>query len=81
MPPLGIFAGVARLGRAALLGRLDLLPHPGLAVALLHTPARDRIERRRCDRLAGAQAEAGMVPWAPHGVRDDQPVGERPAIV
>src|SRR4051794_23135810 len=22
-----------------------------------------------------------MVPWAPHGVRDDQPVGKRPAIV
>src|SRR6185369_9958114 len=67
--------------RAALLCRFDLLTHPRLAVARLHTPARDRIERRRCDRLAGAQAEAGMMPWTPHGVRDHQPVGERPAIV
>ena len=33
---LGIFAGAARLGRAALLGRFDLLAHPRLAVALLH---------------------------------------------
>src|SRR5262249_55918154 len=61
--------------------RLDLLAHERLAVALLYLPARHRIERRRSDRLAGAQAEAGVMPGAAHGVIDHQALGERPAVM
>ena len=78
---LGIFARAWRLARAASIGRRDLFAHAGLSVALVHAPARHRIERRRSDRLAGAQAEAGMVPRAAHGVVDRQSLGERPAVV
>ena len=78
---LGVFARASRLARPAPRGRLDLLTHARLSVALVHAPARHRIERRRSDRLAGAQAEAGMVPRAAHGVADRQSLGERPAVV
>ena len=33
------------------------------------------------ERLAGAQAEAGVMPGAPHGIADDDPVGERRAVM
>ena len=42
---------------------------------------RHRIEGRRAQRLAGAQAEAGVVPRAAHRVADDEPLGERAAVV
>ena len=50
-------------------------------VARSTSPARQRIQRRRAQRLAGAQAEAGVVPGAAHGVADHQPFGERAAVV
>ena len=62
-------------GVAARVGGSTLFAHEDRAVALLDTPARDRVERRRAQRLAGAQAEAGVVPRAAHGVADEQPFG------
>jgi hypothetical protein len=73
--------GAAGLARFALSVGLDLFPHEDFAVALFHAPTRHRIERRRPDRLASAQAEARMMPRASHGVVDQQAVRERPAIV
>src|SRR5438093_1130124 len=49
---------------------LDLLARKHLCVALLDPPARHWIERGRAERLAGAQAEAGVVPRAAHGLAD-----------
>src|SRR5262249_56576361 len=74
---------VLRLARrpAALGLRLDLLAHERLAVALFYLPARHGAQRRRAERLAGAQAEAGMVPGATHGVADHEAFGERPAAM
>ena len=40
-----------------------------------------RVERRGAHRDAGAQIEAGVVPRAADGVADDQPFGERAAVV
>ena len=39
------------------------------------------LKRRRRERLARAQAEAGMMPGAAHGVADHQPFGQRTVIV
>ena len=47
----------------------------------LHPVARHRVQRRRAQRLAGAQAEAGVVPGAAHGIADQQPLGQRSAVV
>jgi hypothetical protein len=47
----------------------------------LYAPTLNRIERWGTHRLAGGQAEAGVVPWAPDGVADDKPVDQRAMIV
>ena len=67
--------------RAGLASVCALLRDEDLAVALLDRPAVDRAERRRAQRLAGAQAEAGVMPGAAHRVADQQPFGERAVIV
>ena len=77
--PLGLRART--FGCRAPAGGLDLLPHEQHAVALFHAPAGHRVERGRGERLARAQAEASVVPRAAHGVADDQPLGERTAVV
>src|SRR5207302_6943181 len=52
------------------------------AVALaLDAVARDGKGRRSGDRLARAQAEAGVVPWAANRIADDQPFRERAAVM
>src|SRR5215471_12282627 len=52
------------------------------AIALpLDTPARDRIQRGRPQRLAGRQIEARVVKGAPNRVADDEPLGEGAAIM
>ena len=45
------------------------------------TPTGDWIERRRANRLTGAQVETGVMPWATNGVADDETVGQRTAVV
>src|SRR5215469_13948557 len=51
------------------------------AVLLLDAPARHRVESRRAQRLAGAQAETGVMPGPAHGIRDHPPFGERAVVV
>ena len=41
----------------------------------------DRVQRRRAQRLAGAQAETGMVPRTADGIVDEKPLGKRAAVV
>ena len=72
----GRFLRVRRSG-----GGLDLLAYENLAVTQFDAPACDRIERRRLDRLPGAQAEARVVPGTAHRIADQQALGERPAVV
>ena len=43
--------------------------------------AHDRVQRRRSQRLAGAQAETGVVPRTADGVIDDESVGERATVM
>jgi hypothetical protein len=52
--------------------------HP---VALLDSPASDGVERRSAQRLAGAEAEAGVMPGAAHRVADAQPLPEWAAVM
>src|SRR5215218_5879848 len=54
--------------------------HDELAAAF-DAPAGQRIESGRGERLAGAQAEAGVMPGAPHGLADHDTVGERRAVM
>jgi hypothetical protein len=44
--------------------------------ALLHLPARHRVQRWGADRAPGTKIEAGMVPGTAYGFADDQPFGE-----
>ena len=60
---------------------LELFPHIDGAVPLLDAPAGDRVQRRRAQGLAGAQAETGMVPRTANRIVDQQPFGERRAIM
>jgi hypothetical protein len=55
---------------------LELFSDIDCPIALLDPPARNRIEGRRAQRLAGAQAEAGVVPRAADGTGDECPLGE-----
>src|SRR5439155_4392091 len=59
----------------------ELLSNEQLAVDALDAPARDRIERRRANGVAGREAETGVMQWAANGVADDQPVREQTVIV
>ena len=61
--------------------RRQLLPDEYPVAVPLHAPAGDWIQRRRAERLAGAEAEARVMPRTPHGVADDEPLHERPAVV
>src|SRR5207244_11714124 len=42
---------------------------------------RDGIQRRRAQRLAGAEIETGVVPRTAHRVADEESLGERAAVV
>jgi len=76
-------SGRSLSGNSGQVVALDLAALDAVAavVLLVDTPARDRVQRRGAQCLSGAQAEAGMVPGAAHGIADDQPLGERAAIV
>ena len=67
--------------RRRIAGAASFSPHDDAVALPLHLPARDGVERRRPQRLAGAQAEAGVVPGAAHRVADDSPSAERTAVV
>src|ERR1043165_7537259 len=55
---------------------LDLVADNDLVVVLLDLPAREGAERRRAHGFAGADVEAGMVPWAAHlPIRDHTQIG------
>src|SRR5205823_4500436 len=58
-----------------------LLSNEDFPVLPLDGPERDRAEGGRPQCLARAQTEAGMVPRAPHGIVDQQPLGEGPAVM
>ena len=81
-PRMTIDAGVPAEGsRAARDGnawrpRTKCLPSDGF-----NRPAGDRVQRRSTYRLAGPQAEAGMMPGTAHRVADQQPFRERAAVV
>jgi hypothetical protein len=62
-PTITIFSRPSGAGVTRPLGAASLLAHEHLAVTQLGRPARDGTERRRAQRLSGAQAEAGVVPW------------------
>ena len=65
--------GPGRFGRS--------FPDVGQVADSLYAPTGNRIQRWGTHRLAGGQAEAGVVPWAPNGVTDDKPVDQRAVIV
>ena len=75
--PLATFARGDRRERIA----LDLFGDEDFASAPLDLPARDRRERRRAQRFAGAETETGVVPRTTHGVTLDHAVRERAAVV
>ena len=52
-----------------------------VSVALLDLPTRDRVECRSPQRLTGAQAEAGVVPWAADRIRHEHPLGQRTMVM
>src|SRR5262245_31487885 len=58
-----------------------LFAHEDHVAVALNSPAWNRIQSRRAQRLATAQAEAGVMPWAPDRVLDNQSIGERSVIV
>ena len=62
-------------------GLLHLLAHRDGVALPLDLPAGDRAQRRRVQRLAGAQIEAGVMPRAAHRAVRDDALGERPVIV
>jgi hypothetical protein len=70
-------------GAAPLARRRRLLfdCHEELAVAQLDCPARDRAQGRGVQRFPRAQAEAGMVPRASHGVFDHEPFRKRSPVM
>src|SRR4029450_3452441 len=65
----------------SLLRLCKLLAYEDGVADALHAPARARIEGRRPERLTRAQAETRVMPGAPHGVADDQPLRERSVVV
>ena len=71
--------GCADAGRRAF--GIELFADEKPAVGSLDPPARQRIEGRRPQRLAGPQAETGMMPRTAYLGADQQPLGERAAIV
>src|SRR6185503_15008975 len=77
-------AGGRRTRRAGIdlgVGPGELLTHEDDITRALDPPAGNRIERRRAHRLAGTQAETGVMPWTPQGAVGSDAVGQRPVIV
>jgi hypothetical protein len=62
-------------------GILALPTDKHLLVIALDSPAGDRIEGRGAERLAGAQAEAGVVPRTADRISDYETFLERPAVM
>jgi hypothetical protein len=62
-------------GCATRLAWRQLFAHEQLAVTSFDAPTRHRIEGRRFDRFASAQAEACVMPRASDCVADDQSLG------
>jgi hypothetical protein len=60
---------------------LAFLANKDHATLSLDAPAADRIKRRWPSRLAGAQAETGVMPRAPNSILDQEAVAQRPAIM
>ena len=61
--------------------RASFSPTYDAPVPLLDAPAGDRVERRSAQGLAGAQAEARVMPGTTNRIADQQPVRERGAVV
>jgi hypothetical protein len=59
----------------------EFLPHENLVIHLFDSPARDRVERWRAEGFSRAQAEAGMMPRASHGVPNDETLRKRPVVM
>jgi hypothetical protein len=58
-----------------------LFAHEHHLSAALDSPAWNRIQGRRAQRLSTAETEAGVMPRAPDRVLDNQSIGERSVIV
>ena len=75
---------LTRTGRS---GRVDdgrlwhLVSHEDLVAGAFHAPARDGVEGGRTQRLAGFEAETGVVPRASNRVAHDEAFGKRTVIV
>ena len=69
--------GIGRRERIA----LELLRHDHAIAAPLDPPAGEVRQRRRAQRLAGAEAEARVVPGTAHRVADDRALRQRAAVV
>src|SRR2546430_4683874 len=74
-PPRSPLFPYTTLSRSS--GRGDLLAHEHVHAVMFHPPARHGIERRRLERLAGRQTEAGVMPRTADRVADDESLGER----
>ena len=68
-------------GAALPLVRLPLLSHIDQVALPLDTPAGDRVERRRTQHLASAQAETSMVPRAANRIPDNQTLVQRTVVM
>ena len=75
------FRSAGRHRKATLFCRCELFANIHAAVSLLDAPAGDRVQRRRSQGLAGAQAEARMMPGAAHRIVNQQSVGERRTVM
>src|SRR5690606_21837035 len=77
--------GVVRIVTGRLTMRNDVvLPLAGdhwSYVLRLNIPARQVGQRGRPERLAGAEAECGVVPGTPDRLANDETLGERPPVV
>jgi hypothetical protein len=72
---------VRRFLRGDELVRLDLGRDEYFSIALFDSPACDRLERRRAQRLTGAEAETGVMPRTADGVANEKPFGEWSTVV
>src|SRR5438270_688818 len=61
--------------------RLDLFPDIYRPIPLLDTPAWDRVQRWRAQRLSGTKTETGVVPGTAHCVLDEDPLSEWTVVV
>jgi hypothetical protein len=71
----------ARRSSGSFRNPLHLLSNEDFPILPLDGPERDRAESGRPQGLACAQAEAGVVPGASHGIADQQPLGEWTAVM